>query len=176
MKKLKSAFKDAFGVPIDQIIPLEKNLLPIDSQSDVAYLFGSPIAVENPYLIQGSIGHFIESSPEGYFLVGFWGHGANSYAFYYSFVNSWKKVFFRLPYGGVYMDNKKMAKYIIAFLTLYFKFEQKIEGKVSEFIAVESMYEGFYRIVMPDNNSLEFRESFFAEPEFEKNFYSILEE
>ncbi len=42
MKKLKSAFKDAFGVPINQIIPLEKNLVPIDGQSDGAYLFGSP--------------------------------------------------------------------------------------------------------------------------------------
>jgi len=175
MKKLKSAFKDAFGVPIDQIIPLEINLVPIDGQSDVAYLFGSPIAVENPYLIQGAIGHFIESSPEGYFLVGFWGHGVNSYAFYYSLVNSWKKVFFRLPYGGVYMDNEKMAKYIIAFLTLYFKFEQKIERKVSEFIAVESMDEGYYRIVMPDNNSMEFRKSLFTEPEFEEIFHSILE-
>lgn len=83
-------------------------------------LVGSKGAIKRQYLIQGDIGEFLRHAPEGYFLVGFWGHGFNSHAFYYLRVDSKSKIFFRLPYGGVYMDNKNEAEHISKFLPEFF--------------------------------------------------------
>ena len=91
----------------------------------------------------------------GYFLVGFWGYGANSYAFYYSIVDSWKRVWFRLPYGGVYSDNKKRANDIIKFFPKYFDFQEKLSGKVKKLIAMESMGVGYYKVELLDGGTLE---------------------
>ena len=60
---------------------------------DKSLLVGSEQASKNPMLIQGDISEFLKSAPEGYFLSGYWGHGVNSYAFYYSRVDSWSRVF-----------------------------------------------------------------------------------
>ena len=190
MKKLKSTFQECFCFSIPQIMllgeklfPLDgkrvkdhhgknqkENLVPSDSKSEEALLFGSRTALQGPYLLQGNIGRFIESCPEGYFLIGFWGHGVNSYAFYYSRVDSWSKVFFRLPYGDVYMDNKKMARYIREFLTHYCDFEQELIGKVEKLIAIESMGDGYYEVVMPGGKTFELDESLFGKPNFKEKF------
>ena len=168
MKKLKSAFKNAFGVPIEQILVLEKNLIPIEGNTEDAVLFGSKAAVENPYLLDRPIEEFTESTPEGFFLVGFWGYGANSYAFYYSVVDSWKRVWFRLPYGGVYSNDKLNANYIRKFLPKYFEFQEKLSGKIKKLIAMESMGDGYYKIITPDDKTVEVRESFLLNPDFQR--------
>jgi len=174
MNKLKSAFIDAFGVPIEQILPLEKNLIPIEGNPDDALLFGSKSAAKNPHLLDPPFMEFIASAPGGYSLVGFWGYGANSYAFYYSIVSSWKKVWFRLPYGGVYSDNKSLANDILKFFPKYFDFQEKLSGKVKKLIAMESMGDGYYKILLPDDRTLEVRESLLRNPDFEKKFDRIV--
>ncbi|MBC8460036.1 MAG: hypothetical protein H8D67_18770 [Deltaproteobacteria bacterium] len=170
MKKLKAKFQKCFGIPIPKIMLPEENLAALDRKHEDVLLFGSRIAIQKPFLVQGDIGQFIESCPEGYFLIGFWGHGVNSYAFYYSRVDSWSKVFFRLPYGGVYMDNEKMARCIREFLTHYFEFEQEIMEKVRTLLAIESMGVSYYKIVMPGCKTFEFEESLFENPNFREKF------
>ena len=174
MKKLKELCINIFGVELDQLIPLQEDLIPFGKNADDAKLFGTKVAAKNLFLLQGHINKFIKLCPEGYFLVGFWGHGVNSYAFYFSEVNSWKKIFFRLPYGGVYMDNEKMSKYICNFLSNYFNLEKKLHGKVKYIIAIESMDEGYYKIIMSDSKKIEIRESFFQKPKFEEKFADLI--
>jgi hypothetical protein len=139
MKKLRSLFRKEIGIPIPQEILLDELLVPLDGKNEAdSLLWGTKIALGDNYLIQGHIGDFIKSCPEGYYLIGFWGHGANSYAFYYSRVDNWKKILFRLPYGGVYMDNKLMAKQVREFLENYIEFEQSLVPTTISFIAIDS--------------------------------------
>ena len=173
MIKLRDTFKKSFGIPIEQILPLEKNLIPIEGNPEDALLFGSKTTAENPYFLDPSIEQFIESTPEGYFLVGFWGYGANSYAFYYSVVDSWKKIWFRLPYGGVYSDNDVEANYIRKFLSNYFNFQKKLYGKVKKLIAMESMGDGYYKIIKSGDKIFEVKESLLKNPDFEAKFNNL---
>ena len=82
MNNLRMMFKESFGIPIDQIIPLEEHLVPIDGSAASSLMFGSSVADQKQFLIQSDIDTFITSCPQGYFLVGVWGHGINSSAFY----------------------------------------------------------------------------------------------
>lgn len=138
MDKLMRTFEKCFGIPIPEIMLPKEMLLSWDN----SLLFGSSIArsCKELYLVQACITNFIESCPEGYFLIGFWGHGVNSYAFYYLRVDFWSKIYFRLPYGGVYMDNEKNAKHIREFLINFIAFEKELVGNVKSLIAVESMW------------------------------------
>jgi hypothetical protein len=171
MNKLIETFKKSFGTSIPRIMLPKEEIFPLDNKnSEEAFLFGSKIARKEQFLIQGSIGSFIKSAPKGYFLIGFWGHGVNSYAFYYSRIDSWSKILFRLPYGGMYMDNEKMGKYVQEFLTSYFQFERRIKKRVKTLIAVESMGKGYYRIELHDGKMFEFEESLFENAEFMKIF------
>jgi hypothetical protein len=171
MNKLINTFKKSFGTSMPRIMLPKEEIFPLDNKnSKEAFLFGSKIARGKQFLIEGGIGSFIESAPKGYFLIGFWGHGVNSYAFYYSRVDSWSKIFFRLPYGGTYMDNEKMGKYVQEFLTSYFQFERRVKKRVKTLIAVESMGDGYYRIELPDGKSFELEESLFENAEFMKIF------
>jgi hypothetical protein len=167
MNKLEIAFKETFGFSLPQSLLPQEELLAV-GDPEKSLLFGSISAIQKLFIVQSDIRPFIDSCPQGYFLIGFWGHGVNSYAFYYSRADNWSKIFFRLPYGGVYMDNEKMARQIQEFLTRYIAFEKSILGKVSSFIAIESMGEGYYRIFSTDGKSLELKESFFRNPEFEE--------
>jgi hypothetical protein len=171
MNNMEIMFKESFGIPIGQIIPLENNLVPIDGSAVTSLMFGSPVAAEKQFLIQSDIDQFITSCPQGYFLVGFWGHGISSHAFYYSRVDSWSRIFFRLSYGGVYTNKKIMAKFIKKFLKNYFSFEKKVKETGGNFIAIESMRKGYYKIDLPDKNVMfEVNESLLAEPTFEEEF------
>ena len=154
MEKLKKAFGKSFGIPIPEIMLPREELLPLDN-----LLFGSSVAksFKELYLVQGSITNFIESCPKDYFLIGFWGHGVNSYALYYLRVDSWSKIFFRLPYGGVYEDNEKNARHIREFLINFFAFEKELVGKIKSLIAVESMGEGSYKVVTFDGKEISFK-------------------
>jgi hypothetical protein len=173
MKKLKSLFRKEIGSPIPQEILLDELLVPLDGNNEAdSLLWGTKIALGDSYLFQGQIDDFMQSCPEGYFLIGFWGHGVNSYAFYYSRVDNWKKILFRLPYGGVYTDNKLMAKQIREFLANYIEFEQSLAPAAKSLIAIDSMEEGYYKIVMNDGKTIEMRESFFSNPNFKSIFDS----
>lgn len=175
MKTFKNFVEKDFGLSLDILLPRDLKLYPLDNDNpDEAYLFGSAIARKKIYFIQGHIHTFLHSCPEGYFLIGHAGHGVNSYAFYFSRVDKWSKLFFRLPYGGCYMDNDKMGKYVNRFLTYYLAFEIFMRGKVDKFIGIDAMWEGFYQIVMHDGQSLEMHKSFFENSNFMETFGYLL--
>jgi hypothetical protein len=174
LDNLKMMFRESFGTPIDQIIPLKDDLVPIDGPVLSSLMFGSPVAAQEQFLIQSDIDPFMTSCPQDYFLIGFGGHGINSSAFYYSRVDSWSRILFRLPYGGVYTDNDAMAKLIVQFLTSYFGYEQKLREAVKNFVAIESMHKGYYKIEMPDGNIFELNKSLLAAPDFELKFALFL--
>jgi len=175
MKTLKNFMENVIGIPLQMLLPTDLKLYPLDNDNpDEAYLFGSEIAKKKIYFIQSDIDPFIESCPIGYFLVGHAGYGCNSYAVYYSRVNSWSRMLFRLGYGGAYMDNDKMAKHVNSFLTNFFTVEELIRGKVKQFIGVDSMLEGHYRILLNNGKSLNLDKSFFENSRYKEPFSYIL--
>ena len=174
LKNLETMFNNAFGKPISQVIPLKEGLVPIEGSVESSLMFGSPVAAKEQFLLQSDIDRFLTSCPEGYFLVGFWGHGINSCAFYYSRVDAWSRVFFRLPFGGVYTDNNAMADHILKFLTGFIYYEIKLKEAGVSFIATESMHRGYYKIAMPGNNIFELKESLLASPNFDEKFGEFL--
>ena len=167
-----SAFEEAFGLPYPEAMIPETEVVSLTEgvSPENSLLVGSPSARDNACLLQGEIKEFLDDSPEGYFLAGFWGHGVNSYAFYYSLADYWRKIFFRLPYGGVYMDNKKNADMIREFLISYLEFERAIKDRAEILVAVDSMSAGYYEIVLPDGESIELKESLFHDPSFKEKF------
>jgi hypothetical protein len=171
MKKLMSLFQEAIGIPLPEEILNNTNLVPLDGKKEEdSLLWGTESALNNMYLVQGRINSFLTSCPGGYYLVGVWGHGVNSYGFYYSIVDNRRKILFRLPYGGVYMDNKKMAKQIREFLENYIKFEWSIAPTIKSLIAIDSMEEGYYKFILKNGKAIELRESFFNNPNFKDRF------
>ena len=60
MKKLEAIFKESFGLAINQVIPLEKDMIAIDGSPENALLFGSRIAAKEPFLVQGDIGNGVK--------------------------------------------------------------------------------------------------------------------
>jgi hypothetical protein len=176
MKKLEEIFMNSFGFSIgEELLPedVAESLVPLGGKAEESLLFGSPSASQKRYLVQADIREFIDTAPEGYFLIGFWGHGVNSYAFYYSKVDSWSKVLFRLPYGGVYMENHKMAECIRKFLRNYMRFKKFIRDKALSLIAIDSMSEGYYKLEMPRGKTIELKESLFENPDFQQRLSVI---
>ena len=172
METLRKFVEDFIGIPLSLVIPKDIQLYPLDQEdSEKAYLFGSKEAKKHLYLIQADIDPFLESCPEGYFLFGHWGYGVNSYALYYSFVDSWRKVLFRLGIGGCYMNNDKQAEYIRNFLRRYFDFEQGIRDKTEELIAIDSMGYGFYQVIFQDGSIYHLEKSL----NFKPHFHEILQ-
>lgn len=150
MDKLKKTFQECIGIPIPAELLPDIELLPcLDKKAEDALLFGTAAACKKPFLMQGQIEEFLESAPYGYYLVGFWGHGVNSYAFYYARVDARSRVFFRLPYGGVYMNNEEMASQMRAFLYAFLTFEKEIGQKSARLVAVDAMDYGYYALHSP---------------------------
>ena len=174
MNFLKETFLSEIGMPLPLIPFDERELIPLSNNPEKRLLFGSKIAAKNPFLIQGNIREFIKKGPKGYFLIGFWGHGINSHAFYYSRVDFWSRIFFRLGYGGAYMDNDLEAKHIKDFLISYFTFENTIKKYTKEFIAIDSMMDGLYRVTLLNGEKHEVRESLLAGPHFEERFADLI--
>jgi len=80
MNDMLVAFAEWFGSPLP---PLLRPPGPVTRVRDDGLLYGSASAVDHPYLVQAEIAAFLTAAPTGYYLAGFWGHGFNSYAFYY---------------------------------------------------------------------------------------------
>jgi hypothetical protein len=168
MKTLKQFVEETFKIPLSMIMTEDK-VMPLDGTVETAYLFGSEAARNNLYFSQSDMDDFIISCPQPYFFTGHTGYG-NSVALYYVRADEWSRIFFRLPYGGVYMDNPLMAQYVHNFLINYFLWEKAIKGKTKTLIAAESMYEGHYKIELHSGECFEMHESLFRNPSFDECF------
>lgn len=175
MKKLRVYVEGYIGLPLSMILPLERTLYPLDGRdSDNAFLFGTH-ADQELFLTQSSIKHFLERAPIGVAIGGHFGYGANTYAVFIQKRDEYRRLFFRLPIGGIYMDNDKQAKLIREFLPAYYDFEQRVRDKVSKIIAVDSMLVGRYTLNMKDGRIVEVNETFFYNPDFNERFKEALE-
>ena len=163
MQELKKAFKKAFNIPFSALPLPEYKLFPIGEDE---LLFGSEEAVRTPILRVGDNDRFMIKCSPGFFMVGFWGHGVNSYAFYYSRIDQLSKIYFRLAYGGVYTNNEKAAKEIAKFLPTFFKFEAEIKGLGYHLVAVDAMWEGWYQVTTPEGKRKEYNKSLLEHPKF----------
>lgn len=164
MKTLKKFIEEAIGIPLPMLIPKGIELFPLDNPSKT-YLFGSAVARERLYLLQSDIQAFIENSPVGYFLLGHWGHGVNTYNLYYCRHDEWSRIFLRLHIGGVYTDNKRAAQRIREFLPKFFVFENTMRYNAQSFLAVESGG-GIYKITLFSGKTYELKKSLYHNPDF----------
>ncbi len=165
-----STFEECFRISFPKELMPTIKVTQFDKYQKDTLLFGSETALKEPYISQDSIQSFKTHCPNDYVVLGFWGHGVNSYAFHYSIVDKWRKVLFRLPYGGVYSDNEKDAENIREFVSKYIEFEKVLKGKVKSWIAIDSMGEGYYKLVTKDGKVIETSESLLRKPDFNGEF------
>src|SRR5204862_2515002 len=110
---------------------------------------------------------YLEQRRDGYFLIGFWGHGVNTYAFYYVRDDGKSRIYLRLAYGGVYMDNDERARRIAAFLPAFFDFERREISAGSALVAVDSMGWGDYRVTTREGLLVNYPRSLFLHADLE---------
>jgi hypothetical protein len=130
-RRIADAYERAFGSSMPFVIPEGCEPLIHDG-----LLVGRRVG--GGLLVQADLGRVAEL-PEGAFQAGFYGHGANSYAFYFCEVTRDRRVFFRLPYGGVYMDNARAARRIASFMAAYAALRTHPGDALAHLFAVESM-------------------------------------
>jgi len=172
LKKIRELTQEYFQISLDDLPIPETELVNIEPDRADGLLVGSKEALNYQYLVQGDITPFLNKSPEGYFLIGFWGHGFNSYGFYYSRVEPNSRIFFRLPYGGAYMNNKREAIRIKDFIINFFEFKNKLKTATT-FNVVEYMGEGYYEIKYKDQ-TVKSKGSVYRQKNPEKHFQKIL--
>jgi hypothetical protein len=171
-KKIGELVQEYFQIALNDLPIPDIELVDIEPDRGDALLIGSKKALKYQYLVQGDIKPFLDKAPEGYFLIGFWGHGLNSHGFNYSIVDSNSRIFFRLPYGGAYMNNKREAIRIKDFLLKFSDFKNKLNDATT-FNIVESMGEGSYEIKYKDQE-VKFKGSIYSLKDREKQFQKIL--
>lgn len=140
-------------------------------------LWGSAISQQEPLLTQSDIEAFLSGSRAGYFLIGFWGHGVNSHAFYYVRDDGRNRIFLRLSYGGAYTDNEEQARRVATFLPAFVDFERRHREAGSVLRVVESMGWGDYEVITAEGQRRGFRRSLFLRSDFyqERNVDAYLE-
>ena len=173
MRRLRTFFRESFGISLSRVVDLPNEELFCLSENGL--LYGSAIAFKKNYLVQDDINDFVTSDAKGYFLMGFWGHGINSYAFYYLRIDDWSHIFFRLAYGGVYMDDAERARKVREFLSNYFAFEQELKLKAKSLTAIDSMGYGDYSITLLDGRLVSLKESIYWNADFSGKFNNLIQ-
>ena len=180
MKRLNDFFLEVYGFKIEDLICLPDDLRPFPPEKGQDALnFLTPISLvkrDRLYSIQGDIQSFLAEAPEGYFHIGYWGHGVNSYAFYYVRVDSKSKIFFRLGYGGFYSDAEADGKRGKRFWENFFTFEKMIEGMMESYIAVESMGRAQYLFILKNGQEYQYNQPLFRKANFSEQFNEIFRE
>lgn len=173
MRRLRTFFRESFGISLSRVVDLPQEELFCLSKNGL--LYGSATAIKKTYLVQGNINDFVTSDAKGYFLMGFWGHGINSYAFYYNRIDDWSHIFFRLAYGGGYMDNAETARDVLEFLSNYFTFEPELKLKAKSLTAIDSMGSGYYSITLLDGSLVSLEESMYGRADFSGKFNDLIQ-
>jgi len=179
MRKISDTFEEIFAMPLpagmlsgDNLVPIGLDLKPHrEIQPDDAWLLASDIAVEKPLPVVMSFMDSFAFAPEGYYFIGFYERGINNCDFFYSRVDSWRKVYFRLNYGGVYVDGERERNFIREFIPRYFAFEEKLCGKVRSLEVVEASDFSQYTIVLTNDQvftkTYKYHEALLYNPDFE---------
>jgi hypothetical protein len=170
MTRFRKIVEDTFEIPFDSL-GLPATLKPVGRRGSDALLYASPGSAKRLSLMQPDMGTFAqETPPVGHCLVGFWGHGTNSYAFYLSRVTPGSAVHFRLPYGGGYGDPKEDARQVREFLSAFLEFERAVKDAGRELLAIDSMEDGSYRVSVGGLPIFSHGESMLMAPRFDQLF------
>jgi len=171
---LRRGFEAAFGIPFG-VVPMPDDLVQIFPGRP---LWGSAISKQEPLLTQSDTEAFLKGSRAGYFLIGFWGHGVNSHAFYYVHDDGRNHVFLRLSYGGAYTDNVEQARRVATFLPAFVDFERRHREAGSVLRVVDSMGAGDYQVISAAGRRRRCRRSLFLRSDLDQapNFDACLED
>jgi hypothetical protein len=164
MDDLRRAFEKTLGISFSTLPIPELPLVRIFDERTM--LYGTQAAKLRPVLYSEQVHDFAVGKFPGYFLVGAWGYGVNSYAFYYVRDDGRSRIYFRLAHGGVYMDNEAQAAHIASFLPAFFAFESAQRCAGASVLAIDAMGWGLYR-VSRDGQVREHFGSLFASPGFD---------
>lgn len=165
--KTKKNIVDLSGMTFSEIPIPQNNLYQIPNQ----YLIGSIEAVKDKYfeyIVRGNIERFFEKNWNKYFLMGFWGYGLNNHAFYYLRSDSKRKIYFKLPYGGVSGDINKQKKRINKFLVRFFEIDKELNDDLEYLKISQSMFDTFFKLKLKDKKELKSNNAFYySEDNFE---------
>ncbi len=164
MDDLRQAFEKTLGIPFS-VVPVPER--PIGRIFDErTMLYGTREAKEKSVLLSGQVDSYADGAYPGYFLLGPWGYGLNSYAFHYARDDGRSRIYFRFAHGGVYMDNEAQSKHIARFLPAFFAFESEQLRAGASVLAIDAMGSGLYRVAR-DGRVREFFGTIFASPDLD---------
>mgnify|MGYP000205615510 CR=1 FL=1 len=137
-------FKRKFYLDMSSLTITQKGLTHIPQMG--LDLFGSTNALETPYVLSSHIHSICQNDIviNDYFMFGYWGHGINSYAIYYVWIDKGIKVFLRLPYGGVYMENEVYRGFIPKLLVHVEKMIRRAEQESATLTFINCSDEGLF--------------------------------
>ena len=92
-------------------------------------------------LIEGDIDGFLDLKVP-YLMLGWWGHGFNSYAFYYQEISTNLTVWLRIPWGGVYSDPESDRVRLLDLLNSFNTFKTKYSPRSQASTLVHSVGSG----------------------------------
>ena len=134
---LKGRFYKCFGYELPAALEFDPETEPLHPGSDDWLAFSRAAQSENVRL--PVFEDNLKEAPSGTWLLGFWGYGANSYAFYLARKDKKREVFLRLFYGGVYGNPERDAVEVRTFLQRYVAFEEWAASNLERWNIVNSM-------------------------------------
>lgn len=158
-RSLAEFFADVIGRELCLSVPATASAIETRSYDDATWdsLVASPSAAEQPLQTQGDVSR-VKTLPHGYFLAGFWGHGVNSYAFYWCQIEPGRRLYLRIPYGGVYSDTDAQRENLIHVLDACRRVLEAIERVGCErFYLTDSMDQGECDLVLSSGERIRLR-------------------
>lgn len=182
IRRLKARFEELLNIPMPQEMAFDGDLSAVgldleprpQTHPDEALLLASEAALRKPVLVALALMSSFFSGQEGYYFVGFHDRGVNNLGFFYSRIDSWSRVYFRLNYGGICRDSQKMRGCIREFLPSYFGFQKRLAGTGHFLLAMECPVYGPYTVISPWGQSFSVDESLKCDPDFEGRFGELL--
>jgi hypothetical protein len=139
-----------FIIPTAATITQEREL---GEEELVTTMVATPSAAEEPMFMQAQLGAFAHV-PVGYFFTGFWGHGVNSYAFYYCDIGEARRVYLRVLFGGIYGDLARERAAVIEALEGLARFEALAAHHLVRWTLCVSIDRGVFSAERKDGASL----------------------
>ena len=115
---VRAEFEKKMGAPFPLAVPTELSSTYVTSTGvAVPVMVGTEDAVRDPPVMLG--GPRLRARPVGYWFAGYWGHGINSYAFYFVDVGARSRAYFRLSFGGIYTDPVETGRDVVGTLAAW---------------------------------------------------------
>lgn len=138
-EEIRAVFAEAFEMPLPAAM-LPKGKL----YSTGGYCYCSE---NNPNVIPNSFG--LKKMAKGYYAIGFWDSSAHTY-FSYCRTDKWRRIDFRMIYGGAYDDWKQCKEEVREYLIAYCAVEEQLQARVRTLHLVVDISGGNCSVVWND--------------------------